>query len=250
MEKIDVLGVNVSNVTCSEAAEIILQRAENRETTCVYTPNSEIIENFRKDPEMFKILNSADLLTPDGIGVVIGSKILGTPLKERAAGFDIANILLDRSREKGLSFYFFGSKEEVGILAKENVEKKYPGVKIVGTHSGYFNENDDIAALINEKNPDIVFVCLGAGKQEKWIYDNKDKLSGKVLLGLGGSLDVFAGTVKRAPDIFIKLNLEWFYRLLKQPWRFVRMLALPKFLISVTLYKFKCRKGEKKNDKS
>ena len=243
IEKIDILGAGVSNVTISEATEFILERAEGKITTCVYTPNSEIIENFRKDKKMFEILNSADLLTPDGIGVVIGSKILGTPLKERAAGFDIANMLLDKAREKDLSFYFFGSKEEVGKLAKENVEKKYPGVRIVGTRNGFFDANDDIATEINEKNPDIVFVCLGAGKQEKWIYDNKEKLQGKVLMGLGGSLDVFAGTVKRAPDIFIKLNLEWFYRLIKQPWRFMRMMALPKFIISVIKYKFTKKKG-------
>lgn len=244
MEKINILGAHVSNVTASEAADIILHRTKNKETTRVFTPNSEIIENFRKDPKMLEILNSAELLTPDGIGVVIGSKILGTPLKERAAGFDIANLLLDRARKDGLTFYFFGSKEEVGKLAKENVEKMYPGVKIVGTHSGYFSENDDIASIIVEANPDIIFVCLGAGKQEKWIYDNAPRLSGKALLGIGGSLDVFAGTVKRAPDIFIKLNLEWFYRLIKQPQRFIRMLALPRFILSVTDYRLKHGKGK------
>ena len=239
VERINILGANVSDVTASEAAEIIIKRTLNKETTTVYTPNSEIIENFRKDPEMLAMLNSADLLTPDGIGVVIGSKILGTPLKERAAGYDIACLLLDKAREHGLSFYFFGSKEEVGKLAKENVEKKYPGVKIVGTRNGFFDWSEDIASQISEKNPDIVFVCLGAGKQEKWIYENKEKLHGKALLGIGGSLDVFAGTVKRAPDIFIKLNLEWFYRLIKQPQRFFRMLALPKFILSVIGSKLK-----------
>lgn len=238
MEKINILGAKISNVTASEAADIIIERTLNKQTTAVYTPNSEIIENFRKDPEMLSMLNSADLLTPDGIGVVIGSKILGTPLKERAAGYDIACLLLDRAREKNLSFFFFGSKEEVGKMAKANVEKKYPGIKIVGTRNGFFDWSEDIASEISEKNPDIIFVCLGAGKQEKWIYENKEKLQGKALLGIGGSLDVFAGTVKRAPDIFIKLNLEWFYRLLKQPQRFFRMLALPKFIISVIISKF------------
>lgn len=239
IEKINILGVDVSNVTIDEATRFIIDRALHKETTVVYTPNSEIIENFRKDKALLNMINSADLTTPDGIGVVIGSKILGTPLKERAAGFDIACRLLEKSLDKGLSFYFFGSKEEVGKLAKTNLEKKYPNIKIVGTRSGYFNEDEDIASEINEKNPDIVFVCLGAVKQEKWIYDNKEKLQGKVLMGLGGSLDVFAGTVKRAPDIFIKLNLEWFYRLIKQPQRFIRMLALPKFLLSVIGSKFK-----------
>jgi len=239
IEKINILGAQISNVTASEACDIILKRTLNKETTVVYTPNSEIIENFRKDEKMLSLLNSADLLTPDGIGVVIASKILKTPLKERAAGYDIACLLLEKAREKGLSFFLFGSTEEVGKLAKENIEKKYPDIKIVGTRNGFFDNNDDIAGEIAEKNPDIIFVCLGAKKQEQWIYDNKEKLKGKAMLGIGGSMDVFAGTVKRAPDIFIKLNLEWFYRLLKQPKRFFRMLALPKFIISVILSKIK-----------
>ena len=99
--------------------------------------------------------------------------------------------------------------------------------------------------MINESEADIVFVCLGAPKQEKWIHDNKEKLEGKVLMGLGGSLDVFAGEAKRAPDIFIKLNIEWLYRLIKQPSRFIRMLALPRFLIRVILERI--MKGKKKN---
>ncbi len=238
-EKINILGVNIANLTCKEAVEIILKRVEEKKTTTVFTPNSEIIENFRKDEKLLSLLNSADILTADGAGVVLGAKILKTPLKERCAGFDVATELLKKGAEKGISFYFFGSKEEIGQKAKENLEKKYPNIKIVGTHSGYFDESEDIASIINGKNPDVVFVCLGAPKQEKWIYENKNKLDGKILMGLGGSLDVFAGEVKRAPNIFIKLNLEWFYRLIKQPSRFIRMLALPKFLISVIKEKFK-----------
>lgn len=234
IKKVDVLGFKISDVTVNEATDIIIERAKEKISTCVFTPNSEIIENFRKDENLTKLLNEGDILTPDGIGVVIGAKILGTPLKGRCPGYDIACELLKRGSKENLSFYFFGSKEEVGIKAKENVLKKYPDLKIVGTHSGYFNENDDIASIINEADPDIVFVCLGAPKQEKWIHDSKDKLKGKVLMGLGGSLDVLAGTAKRAPDIFIKLNLEWLYRLIKQPTRFIRMLALPQFLIKVT----------------
>lgn len=244
-EKIDVLGFKIANITKDEAVNIIIERAKEKITTCVFTPNSEIIENFRKDEKLKSLLNEGDILTPDGIGVVIGSKILGTPLKSRCAGYDVACELLKRGEKEKLSFYFFGSKEEIGIKAKENLLKKYPNLKIAGTHSGYFNEDEDIASIINEKNPDIVFVCLGAPKQEKWIHDNKDKLQGKVLMGLGGSLDVFAGAVKRAPDIFIKLNLEWFYRLIKQPSRFIRMLALPRFLIKVIAERV--RKGKKKN---
>ena len=244
-EKIDVLGFKIANITTDEAVDIILKRAKEKTTTCVFTPNSEIIENFRKDEQLVKLLNEGDILTPDGIGVVIGSKILGTPLKARCAGYDVACGLLEKAEKEDVSFYFFGSKEEVGIKAKKNLLKKYPDLKITGTHSGYFDESEDIASLINESEADIVFVCLGAPKQEKWIHDNKEKLEGKVLMGLGGSLDVFAGEAKRAPDIFIKLNIEWLYRLIKQPSRFIRMLALPRFLIRVILERI--MKGKKKN---
>ena len=238
-EKINILGADIANISKEEAVEIILKRIDEKKTTTVFTPNSEIIESFRKDKYLIALLNSADILTADGAGVVLGSKILKTPLKERCAGFDVASALLKKGAEKGISFYFFGSKEEIGIKAKENLEKKYPNIKIVGTHSGYFDEDEDVASIINEHNPDVVFVCLGAPKQEKWIYENKKKLEGKILMGLGGSLDVFAGEAKRAPDIFIKLNLEWFYRLMKQPSRFIRMLALPRFLLSVIKERFK-----------
>jgi N-acetylglucosaminyldiphosphoundecaprenol N-acetyl-beta-D-mannosaminyltransferase len=232
-EKVDVLGVKIANLTIVEIVDILIDHAKKKRTTCVFTPNSEIIEVVRKDPKLLKLINSADILSADGIGVVYGAKILGNPLKDRAAGFDIATMLLEKGANEGLSFFFFGSKDEVCKKAKENIEKKHPTIKIVGARNGYFSDNDDIASEIAEKNPDIVFVCLGAPKQEKWIYENKEKLNGKILMGLGGCLDVFAGVAKRAPDLYIKLNIEWLYRLAKQPSRFIRMLALPKFLIAV-----------------
>jgi N-acetylglucosaminyldiphosphoundecaprenol N-acetyl-beta-D-mannosaminyltransferase len=183
-----------------------------------------------------EILNSADILTADGIGVVIASKILKRPLKGRAAGFDIAVKLLEAGREKGMSFFFFGGREGIAEKAKVNLEAEYPGLKIVGAKNGYGIEN--AAREIAESSADVIFVCLGMEKQERWIFENKNKFPGAVLLGIGGSLDVFAGEVKRAPEIFIRFNCEWLYRLLKQPSRFVRMLALPRFLLAVIWRKF------------
>ena len=236
-EKVNVLGAEIANLSIDEIVDILINNAKQKRTTCVYTPNAEIIERFRKDPDLLDLLNSADILSPDGIGVVYGAKILGTPVKGRAAGFEIASMLLEKGLNQSLSFFFFGSKDAVCKKAKENMEKKYPNIKIVGTRNGYFSDTEDIASEIAEKNPDIIFVCLGAPKQEKWIYENKEKLNGKILLGLGGTLDGLAGVVKRAPDIYIKLNLEWLYRLIQQPTRFFRMLALPRFLIAVLVNK-------------
>lgn len=232
-EKIDILGVKIANLNVDEIVSILIENAKKKNSMCVFTPNSEIIELVRKDEDLLHIINSADILSADGIGVVYASKILKNPLKERAAGFDIATKLLEKGENEGLAFFFFGSKDEVAKKAKESIEKKYQNIKIVGTRSGYFSNDENIAEEILEKNPDIIFVCLGAPKQEKWIYENKEKLKGKILIGLGGSLDVFAGVAKRAPDIYIKLNIEWLYRLIKQPTRFIRMLALPKFLLAV-----------------
>ncbi len=244
-EKVDVLGAKISNATICQIVAKIISRIKNGENTVVYTPNSEIIEQFRKDPALLELLNSADILTADGIGVVKGAKMLGTPLKERAAGYDIACKLLEEGAKEGISFYLFGSREEVCAKAKENLLQKYPGIQIVGTQNGFFKE--PVGEKIAEAKPQVVFVCLGAKKQEQWIHDNKHLFRGTAFLGIGGSMDVFAGVVKRAPDFFIKLHLEWFYRLCKQPSRFIRMLALPRFLWQIVLEKRRRKRLLKEN---
>ena len=131
--------------------------------------------------------------------------------------------------------FLFGSKPGVAETAKAKMEEKYPGIRVVGTRNGYFKpeDNAEIVEQINESGADLLLVCLGAPKQEKWIAENRDKLKVKLCMGVGGTLDVFAGTSKRAPEIFIKLNLEWLYRGLKQPSRLIRFVALPKFMIEV-----------------
>ena len=189
---------------------------------------SKSYENRVKELKEFKnILNSASIITADGIGVVYASKILKNPINERCAGYDIACSLLNKMAKENKSLYLFGSKQEVIEAAKENILKKYSGVNIVGMANGYFDA--------------VVFVCLGVPKQEKWIYKNAPNLNAKVLMGLGGSLDVFSGKTKRAPVFYQKLGIEWLYRLVKEPKRFFRMLDLPKFAVTVLIYgrKFK-----------
>ena len=235
-DKVNILGAKISDLTIDEIVELLIVSAK-RKTGCVlFTPNSEIIESFRKDSELMRLLNSGDILSADGIGVVLAAKILKKPLRGRAAGYDIAVKILENS--ENLSFYLFGGAPGIAENAKDSIEAKYPHVKIAGIKDGY-NYDDSLPDEIIKTGADIVFVCLGAEKQERWIYENKERLNDKVLMGIGGSIDVFAGKVKRAPDIFIKLNLEWFYRLLKQPSRFIRMLALPKFLIAVLIASLK-----------
>ncbi len=237
-DKVNILGVKIDKVTIDEAVERIIGFTDEDCVHTVFTPNSEIIMSAYRDESIKSILNSASLLTADGIGVVKAAQIVRNPIKERAAGYDISIRLMERMEKEGKSLYLFGSKPEIVKTAYEKLKEKHPALNISGYSDGYFDKEKEAEIIndINEKNPDVVFVCLGCPKQEKWIAENKDKLRCKVLIGLGGCLDVYAGYVKRAPDIFIKLNLEWFYRLLKEPKRFVRMLDLPKFALKVILH--------------
>ncbi len=235
--KVNILGCNVDKVTVTDAVDKIMQFLNEDRLHSVYTPNSEIIMAAYKNEEFRDVLNASDLLTADGIGVVYASRILKNPISERAAGFDIACELLEKVKGTSYKIFLFGGKPGVAETAKEKLEEKYKGINICGTRNGYFKPEDE-AEIINEINSsgaDIIFVCLGAPKQEMWINDNRDKLKARVALGIGGSLDVFAGTVMRAPEFYCNHGLEWFYRLMKQPSRAGRMLALPKFGFTVLL---------------
>lgn len=235
MEKVNILGVKVDMVTIAEAADKIVDFLGEDGLHDVYTPNSEIIMEAYKDAEFAEILNNASMLTADGIGVVYASRILKKPIKERAAGYDIACKVLEKINYTEHSLFLFGGKPGVAEIAEKNLKEKYPGLKIAGTRNGYFKPEDEseIVEQINNSGADIVFVCLGAPKQEKWINAHKDELKVKVAMGIGGSLDVFAGTAQRAPEFFCKTGLEWFYRLCKEPWRAGRMAQLPVFGMTV-----------------
>ena len=240
-DKVNILGVWVDMVNIQRAAEKIMQFFNEEGLHKVYTPNSEIIMAAYKNNEFCDVLNNAELLTADGIGFVYASRILGKPIAERAAGYDIACEVLERIKGTSHSVFLFGGKPGVAEIAEEKLKEHYPGLVIAGKRNGYFKPEDeeDIVNEINTTGADLVFVCLGAPKQELWIDKYKDKLTAKVAMGIGGSLDVFAGTALRAPEFYCKHGLEWFYRLMKQPSRAGRMLALPKFGLTVL---FKGRK--------
>lgn len=228
-----IMGIGFDNVTMSQAiaqAQILMQQPE---AAYVVTPNAEIVYEAMHNQELCDLINHADLVLPDGAGVVLASKILKTPLREKVAGVDFADNLLQVLAETGGSAYLLGSKPGVAELAAEKMLQKHPGLTIAGTSDGYFKDEAAVIAKINQAKPDFLFVCLGAPKQEKFMAAHRHELQVKLMAGLGGSLDSFAGTVKRAPRWMIRLNLEWFYRLLKEPRRFGRMLRLPKFLWAV-----------------
>lgn len=237
--KIDVMGVRFDNVTMTEALEKAKEMLQSEGADYVVTPNSEIVYEAMASKELEDLLNGASLVLPDGAGVVLGAKILGTPLKEKVAGVEFADGVLGLLAETGGSVYLLGSKPGVAELAAEKMLQKHPGLTVAGMADGYFKDEAAVVAKVNEAKPDVLFVCLGAPKQERFMMNHRQELNVKLMAGLGGSLDSFAGTVKRAPRWMIKLSLEWFYRLLKEPWRFKRMLRLPKFLWAVVLRRVK-----------
>lgn len=235
----NILGVNISSVNKKQAVDLLQKFLKKEKNHIVITPNPEIVVKATKDQELLNIINQADLVVADGIGIVIASKVTDKPLEERVPGIELVLDFFD-SVTQPISVYLFGAKPGVVELAKENIEKKYKCINIIGTSSGYFDKSEEISIVENIRSlkPDVLLVGLGAPKQEKWIYQNKD-LPVKISMGIGGSIDVFAGIVKRAPNIFIKLNIEWLYRILKQPKRILRMGALPVFVLKVMFQKNK-----------
>lgn len=242
--KVNVRGVFFDNITIDESEAYIEDMLTKDCASAVYTPNAEIAQACVEDKEICDMINTAELILPDGVGVIKAAKILGTPLKAKVAGVEFGERALKIAARDGKKVFFLGGKPGIAEEAAKKMCEKYSGLIICGTNDGYFKKNgeesDAVVNKINEAAPDILFVCLGFPVQEKWIYDNKPRFdSVKICLALGGSLDVYAGNVKRAPKIFIKLGLEWFYRLLCQPSRLGRMMKLPKYLFGTYIYKLK-----------
>ena len=230
--RIDVMGVGFDSLTIDEAVARAKTLMEERRAAYVVTPNPEIVMACRENPEAMQAVQQADLVLPDGIGVIYGARILGTPLKEKLPGIDFIQALMSDMAREGKSVFLLGAKPGVAETAAERLRERYPGLCIVGTQDGYFRDSAPVVEAVNAARPDLLLVCLGAPKQELWMQRFQEQLQVGLMAGLGGSLDVFAGNVKRAPKAFQKLGLEWFYRLLKEPRRIGRMMKLPKFLFA------------------
>ena len=239
--RIDVMGVGFDSLTMAEAVARAKELMRERRAAYVVTPNPEIVMACRERAETMQAVNAADLVLPDGIGVIYGAKILGTPLKQKLPGIDFITALMAGMAQDGKSVYLLGSKSGVAEQAAEKLLVMFPGLVVAGTHDGYFKDDAPVVEAVNAAQPDLLLVCLGAPKQELWMQRNQSILNVGLMAGLGGSLDVFAGTVKRAPKVFQRLGLEWFYRLLKEPRRIGRMMKLPKFLFACIGKKLKGR---------
>lgn len=239
MNKCRILGVGINNITRAAAKNTVLSWLDGNEKKIIFTPNPEFIMAAQKDREFMDILNKSDLNIPDGIGVVIASKFTNCRLPERVAGYDLLQEIFSEIKNTEKTVYFLGGAPYIALRAKAAMEEKHKNLKISGVHDGYFDANEEklIIEQIKELKPDLLLVGIGFPKQEKWIYSHISELPVKAAIGVGGSFDGMCGNVKRAPDIFIKLGLEWFYRLLKQPSRIGRMMQLPLFMIKVIFAK-------------
>jgi len=234
-EKTAVLGVNFDVVTMDGAVEKALSFLREDKPHTIFTPNPEIVLEARKNKAFKDILNSADLLIPDGIGVVYASRLNKVKIRQRVPGYDLLLNIFNEIRNTGETVYFFGGAPGVAELAKLKMEERFPGLKIVGASDGYFDAEKE-RFIINDiitKKPDILLAGLGFPKQETWIHEHKGVLPAKILIGVGGTLDGYSGKFRRSPVIWQKLGLEWFHRLIRDPKRFKRQLKLPLFVLIV-----------------
>ncbi len=232
---VEILGVPVASLTMAQAVAQAERWMDEQTGALIATANAEMIMNATRDEELMEILRAADLVVPDGAGTVWAAHHLGHAMPERVAGYDLTQALLKRAPEKNRRVFFFGSAPGVAEKAKRKAESLYPGIRVVGVRNGYFSEADEpgIIREIREAKPDLLLAALGVPKQEKWLKKHKDELGVPVSIGVGGTLDVMAGTAKRAPVWMQKAKLEWLFRGILQPKRAGRLLALPKFVFRV-----------------
>lgn len=238
-----IMGIPVPKITMDHSVELLgkVIQQDQPELFHVVTLNPEITMSCQHDERLRSIIDEAGLITADGIGIVMVSRLKGNPLPERVTGCDLFIKLLETGNQNNWSFYLLGADEATSEKASEVINRTYPNVSILGRHHGFFNQTEEVEIVedIGSLKPDVLVVALGAPYAERWIYKYKHKLNAKVAIGVGGTLDIIAGKVKRAPAIWRRLNVEWLFRLINQPSRWRRQLILPRFAIRALLFKEK-----------
>ncbi|MBX9968550.1 MULTISPECIES: WecB/TagA/CpsF family glycosyltransferase [Priestia] len=231
--KENILGIDVCSDTYDELAVKLLQDIDKGRKSFIVAINPEKIMKAQEDRELKSLLNQATYQIPDGIGVILASKLKKGRIRERVTGIDMMLKLCKEATNNGKRIFLYGAKPGIADEAKAKLEEMFPGILIVGTLNGYEKNEEVIEHTINDSGAEIVFVALGSPAQENWIIAHKEKLNPSVYQGVGGSFDVISGRLNRAPAVFQKFGLEWLYRLLKEPWRWKRQLELPRFLLRV-----------------
>ncbi len=238
---VNILEFNFLNVTKSQFLKQVESDLSQHKNRFIITANPEIVMFARKNPDYAKIVHSADYLVPDGIGIVKASKFTDTPLTERVTGYDVFTELLNWADEHHSKTYFLGGKPEVIEKVVQKIHREHSGIDLVGYHDGYFKDTSPIVNEIKQLQPEIVFVATGFPKQEEFIAEHRH-LTSAIWMGIGGSFDVYADVVKRAPEFWQKHNVEWLYRLLSDPKRIKRQIVLPIFMLEA----FKANKKKEK----
>lgn len=233
--KIDILGVRFEHVDFDGAIERLVGFIGGDAPRAVYTPNPEIVMVARRDAGFMEVLRRGDMILPESVGIVLAARIFGHRLRGRVTGIDTATAVFKRVKDMGISVYFYGGAPGVAETAKARVEEAYPGLSVAGVSHGFLDEDGQRAMIeeIKRLSPQILLVGTGSPRQERFIDRHKAELPCKLLMGVGGAFDVMSGRLRRAPAIFRKLNLEWLYRLVREPSRLKRQLQLPLFMLVV-----------------
>ncbi|GAA0436709.1 WecB/TagA/CpsF family glycosyltransferase [Lentibacillus halophilus] len=239
-DKETILNVDVSNETYDSLIPQLFHRIEEQQHSFIVAVNPEKIMKAEQNADLRELINAADYQIPDGIGVLLASRLQGGRITDRITGVDLMMAIIREASRQQKRIFLYGAKPGVAEEAKAQLQKDDPNVHVAGVMHGYTDDNDAVIEAINQSQADIVFVAKGSPAQEQWINDNKSRLHASVFQGVGGSFDVIAGHTKRAPAWTRKLGLEWLYRLIVEPWRWKRQIVLPRFLLHVV------RKRQKK----
>lgn len=244
-----ILGLPVDNLSMQDIVDEIPYYYNKKKKMLLSSLNPQILLMAQKSDAVSSLIKQSTHRFPDGIGIVMVSKLLGGSIKERVAGIDLMEQVLIFADKASASVFLFGAKSDILKLTKVNIEKKYPNLDIVGCIDGYSSMPDEkIVEQINDTGADILFLALGSPKQEEWLANNISKTNCFLYQTVGGSFDVISGTVKRAPQLFIKLNLEWLYRSLSNPKRINRIFQLPVFVVKAVVYNYKKRNARERNN--
>ena len=214
-----ILDVTYHNHTVSEALNIISKYLNSIDKCSIFFLNADCLRQAQKDTQYREILNCSDLVLSDGIGLRMATRLFGGKMIDNCNGTDLSPLIMKEAADRGYKIFFLGGIEGIADKAAQNMRKKIPGIKIVGTHSGYFTSDEDVVKQINQSEANILFVALGAPIQEKWIFKNRNKLQPKVCLGVGALLDYLSGTIPRAPMWMRQMHIEWFWRIFIDPRR-------------------------------
>ena len=225
-KKVNLFGLRIDDISLLRATELARASLLGGENRIFFTPNLEMLEGARKDKKTQKILNSASVLLPDGSGILLVSRLVGIPIENRVTGIDFGESLIALCENEKKSVFLLGGAKGVAKKAAKNMIFKHPQLKISGIHNGYFDDEDEIIKKIRRAKPDILIVCMGFPRQERFVFEHRDELSSvKVITCLGGAVDVWSGRIKRAPNVVQRVHLEWLWRTLHEPRRAKRLIC-------------------------